>query len=56
MTSLCNWHPFFTWMPTTLVDGRVAWMSWVERRYTRYDYGTTSPLRTPHWQFRECQR
>ena len=27
-----QWHPYFTWKPRRIADGRKAWLCWIERQ------------------------
>ncbi|HEY4474439.1 MAG TPA: hypothetical protein VJC06_00760 [Candidatus Paceibacterota bacterium] len=31
-----EWHLCFLYIPTRLDDGRMAWLEWVERKYSHF--------------------
>lgn len=33
------WHRYFAWTPVKLVDGRMAWLCFVQRRLVDGDWG-----------------
>lgn len=45
--SLSEWHRWFAWHPVTLVDGRRAWLCYVQRKieygYAGWDYEYSYP-------------
>jgi hypothetical protein len=51
-----QWHRWFAWRPVELVNGRFAWLRWLERRVG--SLGISHEYRTParslgHWPSKE---
>lgn len=41
---LCEWHPYFAWLPTRVAAGDCRWLETIERRRFRYSNGGFSSL------------